>query len=221
MWQTYLTVALVAYLLGSIPFGYILVKIFLKQDIRTTGSGNIGATNVARSGKKGLAVATLLLDAGKGVVAVAFATRFLVAMDVGLYLRQADEVRAFAALIAIVGHIFPIWLRFRGGKGVATGVGAFLAFNPLATASALIAFVIVFALSRIVSLSSIVGTLVFPIALIPFSHSPIAIGFGLAASSTIILKHHSNIRRLLNGTEPKFGVKKAIPTDPIQVEKNA
>ena len=221
LWQTYLTVAVVAYLLGSIPFGYILVKIFLKQDIRTTGSGNIGATNVARSGKKGLAIATLLLDAGKGVVAVAFATRFLVAMDVGLYLRQADEVRAFAALIAIVGHIFPIWLRFRGGKGVATGVGACLAFNPLATASALIAFVIVFALSRIVSLSSIVGTLVFPIALIPFSHSPIAIGFGLAASSTIILKHHSNIRRLLNGTEPKFGVKKAIPTDPIQVEKNA
>jgi glycerol-3-phosphate acyltransferase PlsY len=229
MWQTYLIVALVAYLLGSIPFGYILVKLFLKQDIRTTGSGNIGATNVARSGKKGLAIATLLLDAGKGFAAVLFAHRFYFRTAysndaLGPSLRNADEIMAFAALMAVLGHIFPIWLRFRGGKGVATGVGAFLAFNSLATGIAFLTFAVLFAITRIVSLSSIIATLAFPLTLVLMmraSYSASTLVCCAAASLVIIVKHHANIRRLLNGTEPKFGLKKAVSADPIQVEKNA
>src|SRR5947208_9012303 len=113
MTQTYITIAAVSYLLGSIPFGYILVRLFMKQDIRATGSGNIGATNVARSGAKGLAIATLLLDAGKGWLAVTW----LVVLRLGWDYPMAA---AIAALFAILGHCFPVWLRFRGGKGVAT-----------------------------------------------------------------------------------------------------
>jgi glycerol-3-phosphate acyltransferase PlsY len=220
IWQTYLGVALVAYLLGSIPFGYILVKLFLKQDIRQTGSGNIGATNVARSGKKGLAIATLLLDGAKGAAAVIFATWLLVEVGVSLVSREAAEIRAFAALLAIAGHIFPVWLRFKGGKGVATGVGAFFAFNPFATMVAVAVFVMLFLVTRIVSLSSIIATVVFPVAVLPFAHSRLTVVFAVLSALTIILKHHANIRRLLNGTEPKFTTKKTPPS-PLQVEKNA
>src|SRR4051794_2146824 len=125
---TYFIIAAVSYLLGSIPFGYILVKLFLKQDIRTTGSGNIGATNVARSGAKGLAIATLLLDAGKGALAT-----YLVMMMSAFALTHAGDTGAagayglcaFSVMWAVLGHMFPFWLRFQGGKGVATAVGAF------------------------------------------------------------------------------------------------
>ena len=134
--EPYFIAAGTAYFLGSIPFGYILVRLFLKQDIRSSGSGNIGATNVARSGAKGLAVATLLLDAGKGALAV------LLAEILGLRilerytpvtqpLSQAmANLTALAALFAIVGHVFPVWLKFKGGKGVATAVGAFGLLAP-------------------------------------------------------------------------------------------
>jgi glycerol-3-phosphate acyltransferase PlsY len=228
MLTTYLTVALVAYLLGSIPFGYILVKLFLKQDIRQTGSGNIGATNVARSGKKGLAIATLLLDAGKGLTAV-FLASYLTFIDegasAGVRYTQDQEftIWTFAALVAIAGHCFPVWLKFKGGKGVATGVGAFFLVSPVATGVAFLIFIVSFALSRFVSLSSVLSALAFPFLALYFRPSPpIVLLILLSASGLIILKHHSNIRRLLNGTEPKFGEKKpAIPTDPIQVEKNA
>jgi glycerol-3-phosphate acyltransferase PlsY len=241
MLTTYLTVALVAYLLGSIPFGYILVKIFLKQDIRTTGSGNIGATNVARSGKKGLAIATLLLDAGKGFFAVAAAHFDNFSSMLDWAMRNADTApgthhpwsptpavvansMVLAALFAIIGHCFPIWLKFRGGKGVATAVGAFLGVSALAVLISLAVFAVVFATTKYVSLSSIVATAFFPIAVVLLdreSATVVLVTIVLLCSLIIILKHHSNIRRLLNGTEPKFGQKKSLPADPIQVEKNA
>ena len=237
MLSTYLTVALVAYLLGSIPFGYILVKLFLKQDIRTTGSGNIGATNVARSGKKGLAIATLLLDAGKGYLAVWFATHYFTRFGPfsgSSEIQKAAElifpVWGCAAFMAVIGHVFPIWLRAKGGKGVATAVGAFLVLAPRGVAVAFLAFAIVFLLSRIVSLSSILAAVAFSLAILNWRvFYPRAEGlfvwkyaaFLWATCGVVILKHHANIRRLLNGTEPKFGVKKTVPADPLQVEKNA
>lgn len=231
MWQTYLTVALVAYLLGSIPFGYILVKLFLKQDIRQTGSGNIGATNVARSGKKGLAIATLFLDALKGFLAVVFAS----ALPLDALFRRIDALSqpnyattdptqiALAAICAILGHCFPIWLKFRGGKGVATAVGAFAGISGLAVTICLVVFAIIFAVTRVVSLSSISGAAVFPFALVFLSGhetNPASLLIAVGSSAIIILKHHANIRRLLNGTEPKFTTKKPAP-DPITMEKNA
>src|SRR5438270_866928 len=136
----FLAVAVCAYLIGSIPFGYILVRLFLKQDIRATGSGNIGATNVARSGRRGLAVATLILDALKG-----FIPAFLMGAFFG----------PLAALFAIIGHMFPVWLKFRGGKGVATGAGAFLALAPIQLSITLLIFAVVVALTRYISLGSI------------------------------------------------------------------
>src|ERR1051325_5561531 len=137
----YIAIAGLSYLLGSIPFGYLLVRLFLKQDIRTTGSGNIGATNVARSGRKGLAIATLLFDAAKGCAAVlmaewAFRTFVMREPSGATNWGTATWDRplvamAIAALFAIAGHMFPIWLKFRGGKGIATGAGAFIALAPI------------------------------------------------------------------------------------------
>jgi acyl phosphate:glycerol-3-phosphate acyltransferase len=230
MWQTYLTVALVAYLLGSIPFGYILVKLFLKQDIRTTGSGNIGATNVARSGKKGLAIATLLLDAGKGALAVYLVLSWYRATYGGVWVldcwvcHDSARLMLFAALFAVIGHVFPVWLRFRGGKGVATALGGLLVVNPAAVLACFVVFAIVFALTRFVSLSSLSAAFVYPFAVLLLdSGHPVwwAAWPSIPLCLLIILKHHDNILRLLNGTEPKFGVKKVAPSDPIQVEKNA
>ena len=234
MTKTYIIVALVSYLLGSIPFGYILVKLFLKQDIRATGSGNIGATNVARSGAKGLAVATLLLDALKGALAVWIAAH--VAESVwNPYLTGAPvapwffaKLMTLGALMAVLGHMFPVWLRFKGGKGVATAVGAFAVLAPLAILVVLAVFIIVVGITRYVSLGSIVAAVLFP----AFSgwlyrSTFLSSGRGLEAyvvlclvSLLVILKHHENIRRLLAGTENKFGGQKSVPT-PGALEKRA
>src|ERR1700736_6601163 len=132
-----------AYLLGSIPFGYVLVKIFRKQDIRTTGSGNIGATNVARSGAKGLGIATLLLDCGKAFLAVKIAQH----IAPGNY-----DLAVAAAVAAILGHVFPIWLGFRGGKGVASALGVFLALTPASAVAVFAIFLAILFLTRYVSL---------------------------------------------------------------------
>lgn len=197
------TVVALAYGLGSIPFGFLLVKAFLKQDIRATGSGNIGATNVARSGKKGLAISTLLLDAGKGALAVWIAQQY-----------SADNhlLPYAAAFAAILGHVFPVWLRFKGGKGVATGVGAFALLAPFSVLVALIVFAVVFALTKYVSLASILASAVFPIAAW-FLNAPRPSGWSLVAmagaSGLIILKHQQNIRRLMAGTESRFGLASA------------
>jgi len=215
--------AVIAYALGSIPFGYILVKLFLKQDIRQTGSGNIGATNVARSGKKGLAIATLLLDAGKGTLAVLLA-RQITDRLYGYSEGAGGVVMVLAALCAVLGHCFPIWLGFKGGKGVATAIGAFALIDARASLIAVVVFALVFAVTRYVSLSSVISAAAFPVAAY-FSLQPTyrmaLVGLMAATSLVIIVKHHANIRRLLAGTEPRFGTKAIGTSDPIQTEKNA
>lgn len=221
----FVILALVAYLLGSIPFGYILVKLFLKQDIRQTGSGNIGATNVARSGRKGLAVTTLLLDAGKGALAVWAIDAWWngTVYVIRPYPCLPDLVPpATAAFFAILGHCFPIWLKFKGGKGVATAIGAFSVLAPSAAIGTLICFALVFAASRYVSLASIISAAVFPFLIRGLStpNRTALLVLCSASSLVIILKHHANIRRLIAGTEPKFGAKAIGTTDPIQTEKN-
>ena len=207
---TYILVGLAAYLLGSIPFGYILVRLFLNEDIRTRGSGNIGATNVVRSGAKKLGALTFLLDACKGFAAVWLASRiFFVPGLANVPLRNAE---AIAALCAILGHIYTVFLRFKGGKGVATAFGVFLALAPLAAATVLGVFIVVFALSKYVSLSSIVAAVAFPLAALLLPHplyGPWLTAVIFLVPIIIIAKHHQNIARLLNGTEYRFGKPKA------------
>jgi glycerol-3-phosphate acyltransferase PlsY len=206
----YFIAGIVAYLLGSIPFGLILVRIFRKQDIREQGSGNIGATNVIRSGSKGLGAVTFLLDAAKGFVAVLFAWQL--ALHTHQTQLQAQNLAAIAAVCAILGHIYTVWLRFKGGKGVATGFGVFLGIAPLSALVALIAFILVFAISRYVSLASIVAAIVFPLAALLRHHEPLTpfmIAVVILLPLLIIAKHHANIRRLLAGTEYRFGKSKA------------
>jgi glycerol-3-phosphate acyltransferase PlsY len=190
-----------AYLLGSIPFGYILVKLFLHQDIRATGSGNIGATNVARSGAKGLGIATLLLDIGKAFVAVKIAQ----------YLAPGNyDLAVVAAVAAILGHVFPVWLGFRGGKGVASALGVFLALTPICAACTFAIFLVIVLITRYVSLASIIGSATFPLFafyFVPY-RTPIVIAGFLFIPLLIIVKHQQNIRRLLAGTESRFGAKK-------------
>jgi glycerol-3-phosphate acyltransferase PlsY len=199
----YILVAVIAYLLGSIPFGYLLLKTFRKQDVRTIGSGNIGATNVARSGAKGLGIATLVLDALKGFFAVSFAR--MLALD-----SEPLRYMALAALFAILGHMFPVWLKFKGGKGVATGVGVFLALAPKAVLVVLVIFAAIVAVSRYVSLGSIVASALFPIFFLFMYRSnatPATVLLVCGVAALIIWKHRDNIRRLASGTEHKFGVK--------------
>jgi glycerol-3-phosphate acyltransferase PlsY len=192
-----------AYLLGSIPFGYLLVRLFLHKDIRATGSGNIGATNVVRSGAKGLGIATLLLDMAKAYVAVKIAQH----LAPGNY-----DLAVVAAVAAILGHVFPIWLGFRGGKGVASALGVFLALTPISAACTFAVFLVIVLITRYVSLASIVGSAAFPLFgfhFVPFRTHMVIAGF-LFIPLLIIVKHQQNIRRLLAGTESRFGAKKAI-----------
>jgi glycerol-3-phosphate acyltransferase PlsY len=208
----YIAVAVVAYLLGSIPFGFLLVKIFRGQDIRQTGSGNIGATNVARSGAKGLGVATLVLDALKGAGAVALAAAIADSKYnlCGDFLQHtcvpALRLMAVAALFAVLGHIFPVWLRFKGGKGVATALGVFCLLFPKAVLVSLVIFLIVVAVSRFVSLGSILAAIAFPIAAY-FLQRPDGVSIALSSviALIVVVKHHENINRLLAGTENRFG----------------
>ena len=222
MTRLVLIIVVVSYLLGSIPFGYLLVRIFRGQDIRATGSGNIGATNVARTGSKGLAIATLPLDALKGYAAVAFAFwisgrhRFDAPLSTGLYDRTTSGtsshtvfvLAALAAFVAILGHMFTVWLRFKGGKGVATAAGSFVALAPRAMLVALVLFLLVVALTRYVSLGSVVAGVAFPLCvwwLGPAERTSAPILLLIAASSVlIVLRHKDNIRRLLAGTENRF-----------------
>jgi glycerol-3-phosphate acyltransferase PlsY len=193
----------VAYLLGSIPFGYLLVRIFRNEDIRATGSGNIGATNVARSGAKGLGLATLLLDLGKAFIAVKIAQ----------YLAPGNyDVAVAAAVAAILGHVFPIWLGFKGGKGVASALGVFLALTWPSALCILAVFIVVFALTKYVSLASIIASASLPFFAFHFvtQRTPITIAGFLFIPFLIIVKHHQNIRRLLSGTENRFGSRKAV-----------
>jgi glycerol-3-phosphate acyltransferase PlsY len=192
-----LVTAACSYLLGSIPFGYILVRIFRGQDVRKTGSGNIGATNVSRT-SPALGALTLILDALKGFAAVALARAWYPDQKILLGL---------AAFMAIAGHVFPVWLKFKGGKGVATGFGAFLLVAPTTVLLMILVFAVVAALSHQVSLASIVTVALFPLAawiLNSYSDTPQILAFMAAASILIIAKHYENIRCLLAGTEPRM-----------------
>ena len=195
--MTFVLIAAYSYLLGSIPFGYILIRVFHGEDVRRTGSGNIGATNVSRT-SPALGAITLILDALKGAAAV-FMTRKLFPGQIVLL--------ALAAFMAIAGHIFPIWLRFRGGKGVATGLGSFVVLVPKAVLALIGIFVVIFLTFRYISLASRLTVALFPLVawiVHPYPQSPQILGFLAAASLLIIAKHHGNIRRLLTHTEPRF-----------------
>ena len=222
MLRIYVIIAMVAYLCGSIPFGYLLVRVFRGQDIRESGSGNIGATNVARSGATGLALATLLLDGAKGFLAMVLAS--LIWNPGGQELERVAQAGksietyiylpfAVAAFSAVIGHIFPLWLRFKGGKGVATAVGAFLWLSPAAVGIVFIVFAALVAFTRYVSLGSIIGAAAFPAALylvMADIRRPELMAALFCTSLVIIAKHHENIRRLLSGTENRFALKRRV-----------
>jgi acyl phosphate:glycerol-3-phosphate acyltransferase len=197
-----------SYLLGSIPVGYLLVRFFKKQDIRTVGSGNIGATNVLRSGGKGLGAATFVLDVAKGALAVWLGALLAPSLMPGWPVRN---VAALAALVAVLGHMFPVWLKFKGGKGVATGFGVFLVIAPWAALAAIGLFAVVFAITRYVSLASILGAASFPVFAWFFVQGDkprFFVAVQIAVSLLVIVKHHANIGRLLSGTEHRFGTPK-------------
>jgi glycerol-3-phosphate acyltransferase PlsY len=209
----YLIVAVVSYLLGSIPFGYLLVRIFRGEDIRQTGSGNIGATNVARSGAKGLGIATLALDAIKGALAVFLALELANRAKIcGIeeFCSSALRLMATASLAAVLGHVFPVWLRFKGGKGVATALGVFCVLFPKAILVALAIFILVVAVTRYVSLGSILGAIAFPVAAYFMQNADwLSLLLASGVSLIIVLKHHQNIGRLMSGTENRFGGNKS------------
>lgn len=201
-------IAIAAYLLGSIPTGYLLVRMFRRQDIRSMGSGNIGATNVLRFGGKGLGILTFLLDVLKGSAAVWLGGALGAWLMPSVPLRTAQ---ALAALFAVLGHMFTCWLHFRGGKGVATGFGVFLVASPWAALAAIGVFAVVLALTRYVSVGSIVGSLAFLVfawCFPPGPHPPVFFAVECAIALLIVVKHHANIRRLLHGTEASLGAKK-------------
>ena len=206
--RLWLPILAVAYLLGSIPFGYILVRLFRKEDIRATGSGNIGATNVARSGAKGLGILTLLLDLLKGFAAVKIAAHFAPGRP-----GFPSDLAVAAGVAAVLGHVFPVWLGFKGGKGVATALGVFLAFAPLAALCALGVFIVVFAITRYVSLASILAAAMMPLFCLLWmpDRSPIFVGGVIFLALLVIVKHHANIARLMEGKESRFGNKKSVP----------
>jgi glycerol-3-phosphate acyltransferase PlsY len=230
-------VIIIAYLLGSIPFGYLIVRAIEGADVRETGSGGTGATNVSRRAGKAAGVITLVLDALKGAAAIVIAKLFLCLPIFGRlgHTRPAlptlggssvgehvlignagspEDVYwwvAAAAIAVILGHIFPLWLGFRGGKGVATGVGVFLVLVPIAVAMAALVFVVVVRLTRYVSLGSILAAVAVPLfvllqhALIrPVESLAPIITVGILGAALIMFAHRENIGRLMNGTESRF-----------------
>ena len=182
-----------AYLLGSIPFGLLLIRRAGLGDLRAIGSGNIGATNVLRTGRKTLAAVTLALDAGKGSVAVLIAAR------------TGADMAAVAAVCVVLGHIFPVWLKFKGGKGVATTAGVLLAYVPPVGAAALALWIAVAALFRYSSLAALTAAVSLPLWLWLFGvRDPETVAVTLALGAIVILRHLANIGRLLRGTESKI-----------------
>ncbi|RMD63551.1 MAG: glycerol-3-phosphate 1-O-acyltransferase [Alphaproteobacteria bacterium] len=194
----YLAAALIGgYLLGAVPFGLLLTRLAGLGDIRKVGSGNIGATNVLRSGRKDLAAATLLLDGGKGAAAVAIA---------GLW---GPDMALSAALGAVIGHMFPVWLRFKGGKGVATALGIWLMLAWPVGLAACATWLAVAAVTRYSSLSALISLAAIPFYAWLFMRDLQLVELGVIVAALVWLRHHANIRRLLTGTEPRIGRKKA------------
>jgi len=192
--------------LGSIPFGYLIVRKKIGDDIRQTGSGGTGATNVSRRAGKGAGVVTLLLDALKGSLAVLIAKILLGPSP------NADWFVAAAAIATLVGHIFPVWLGFRGGKGVATGVGVFLVLAPVALLCAGVLFIAIVSLTRYVSLGSIAAAATIPLFvwLQSIFVEPVAdlrplLTPAISGALLIVFAHRANIARLAQGTESQFG----------------
>lgn len=203
VWPYYLTAFIGAYVLGSIPFGLVLTRIAGLGDIRRIGSGNIGATNVLRTGRKGLALATLLLDGGKGAVAVLIAGHW------------GPDMALMAGYGAVVGHLFPVWLKFKGGKGVATTLGALLAIDFPVGIAACVTWLIVAAATRYSSVAALLSLALAPLyaLYLPllWARGAESIGnvqtavFAAILAVLVWIKHHGNIRRLLSGTETKIG----------------
>lgn len=189
-----IAVALAGYLLGSIPFGLLLARASGLGDIRKIGSGSIGATNVLRTGRKGLAAATLLLDALKGTAAVLIGAE--VAGPMGLLC---------GGLSAVLGHLFPVWLGFKGGKGVATGLGVLVAASPLTAAICAAIWLAMAFITRISSVSSLTATLAAPLVLWLLGGNTVVIVLAMIVAALLWAKHHQNIARLLAGTEPPIG----------------
>jgi len=187
-----------SYLCGAIPFAYIIAKLFKKIDIRKCGSGNPGATNVFREVSKPLGVLTFLLDALKGFIPVYFA--FIVNHSVYFVLA--------VALVTILGHVFTIFLKFKGGKGVATGCGIFIAFAPVVTLICFSVFALVLFLSKYVALSSITAAVMLPLCLALFHYPDTIILFACLVSVLVVIRHAGNIKRIIKGTESKISAKK-------------
>ena len=195
-----IVLALAGYLLGSIPFGIVITRAFGLGDLRKIGSGNIGATNVLRTGSKAAALATLILDAGKAAIAAFLGWTF-----------GGLDAAQLAGLAAFAGHLFPVWLAFRGGKGVATGVGLLLMVAPAVGLIATAAWIATAAVTRISSLSALVAAAVtIPAALVLGRPDMVAMLAVLVL--LLVLKHIPNIRRLAAGTEPRLGQKKETST---------
>jgi glycerol-3-phosphate acyltransferase PlsY len=197
--MTFLSV-LSAYVIGSIPFGYLIVKVKEGRDVRSSGSGNIGATNVLRIAGRSSGVLTLILDAAKGYVAACLA---------GWNSHDSPETIALAAIAAVLGHLFPVFLSFKGGKGVATVLGVFLYASPGPILIAASSFLCVVVLFRYVSLGSVIAAVTFPLAYLlvvyPKHPSPWLLFAVLVCPSLVVAKHRENIRRLWAGTERKLG----------------
>jgi len=202
-----LLVVIIAYLIGSIPFGYLVVRAKGGGDVRETGSGGTGATNVSRRAGKTAGIITLLLDAQKGYIAIVVAELFL--KDVGP--KAGSWMLAAAAVAAVLGHIFPVWLRFRGGKGVATGAGVFLALAPMAVVCAGVVFVALVWWRRMVSLGSIAAAVTIPTYLYfqsefgqPGRYSTALLAASVTCAWLIVYAHRGNIARIRTGTEPRI-----------------
>jgi glycerol-3-phosphate acyltransferase PlsY len=187
--------AILGYLLGSIPFGLLLTRIAGLGDIRAIGSGNIGATNVLRTGRKDLALATLLLDGGKGAAAVLIARLF------------SEDLTVIAGGAAILGHLFPVWLKFKGGKGVATTLGTLIAAHWLVGIGACLVWLIIAAVFRYSSLSALIAVASAPFIALWVGNVPLAI-LAVFAALLVWMRHKENIHRLLKREEPKIGKKK-------------
>ncbi len=193
-------IPIAAYLLGSIPFGILLAKLFGGGAVRKAGSGNIGATNVARVAGPLAGILTLIFDTAKGAAAVWFAGRVT---------NENATWMMIAGFVVLLGHCFPVWLKFKGGKGVATALGVFLALCPLAAISALLLFILCVAYWRYVSLGSVAAAAAMPLLIYflwaPHHAPPIIVNVGtLAIALLVIYKHDGNLQRLVEGTEPRF-----------------
>ncbi len=186
-----------SYLLGSVPTGYLLIKYKEGHDIRSSGSGNIGATNVFRKSRS-IGILTFVLDAAKGALAVAIAAA----------LGAGPAWKAAAAVFAILGHVFTVWLRFKGGKGVSTWIGAFSVLSPPALCTAMGLFVAIAALTRTISAASIGGAALFPLCAFLYGEPASVVAAACAGGAVIIVRHRENIRRLLSGKENKLVFKR-------------